>query len=45
MRVGYISIPSHILLMLPAVPTGRKSRGEKISRVTLHDNSIARVLT
>ena len=47
MRVSYISISSHILFMLPAAPTGIKSRGKKETcQVTLYDNSMmARVIT
>lgn len=41
MRVSYISISSHILFMLPAAPTGIKSRGKKETcQVTLCDNSM-----
>ena len=47
MRVSYISISSHILFMLPAAPTGIKSRGKKETcQVALYDNSMmARVIT
>ena len=47
MRVSYVSISSHILFMLPAAPTGIKSRGKKETcQVTLYDNSMmARVST